>query len=98
MKITNCPNCGGEVVAECIGWKCKRCNGLIDMDGNFRKYIERPFMPQLTNADHMRSMTDEELAELLHEAMRERCYLNCEDEEIDCEDCFLEWLKQPYEG
>lgn len=45
MKITNCLNCGGEVVSESIGWRCKRRNGFIDMKGNFHEYSEKPFMP-----------------------------------------------------
>lgn len=98
MKITNCLNCGGEVVSESIGWRCKRCNGLVDMDGNFHKYIERPFMPQITNADHMRSMTDEELAEFFRDPIWDRFCIGCDDEERDCKDCILEWLKQPYQG
>lgn len=98
MKHFNCPNCGGEVISESIGWRCKRCNGFIDMNGNFHEYIKKPFMPLITNADRMRSMTDEELAEFLCDPIWERCCISRDDEEMDCKDCILEWLKQPYEG
>ena len=53
------------------------------------------YVPRITNADHIRSMTDEELAELLESlsaCSRCRRYGN---------NCFpvwdaLDWLKQPY--
>ena len=38
-----------------------------------------------TNADHIRSMTDEELAEFLHDAMLPHAY-------------WMDWLKQPHGG
>ena len=38
---------------------------------------------QYTNADHIRYMTDEELAEFLHDAMLPHAY-------------WMDWLKQPY--
>ena len=33
MNITSCPNCGGRVRSESIGWKCEKCGGFIDMRG-----------------------------------------------------------------
>lgn len=53
-----------------------------------------------TNADRIRSMTDEELAKFLDEAEPD-CYMRYEDEEgystcksRNCEECWLIWLKQ----
>ena len=49
----------------------------------------------MTNADYIRSMTDEELAVLImcpHEIDPDHC---CEPNEY-CTACCLEWLKQPY--
>ena len=55
----------------------------------------------MTNADHIRSMTDEELAEFMSHA-QEPCS-SCELVETDgactstvCENAVLRWLKQPY--
>lgn len=48
----------------------------------------------VTNADHVRSMTDEELA---HEIM---CPYHTEPDMCNsvktCNECCLDWLKQPY--
>lgn len=56
-----------------------------------------------TNADHIRSMTDEELAEFLAPSFS--CYgcparLFCEKDEVgtDCHELVSNWLKQPYGG
>lgn len=50
MKV--CPNCGGVLAAESIGWKCKNCRGFVSLqDGKFYEYVEKPFMPPTTNAD-----------------------------------------------
>lgn len=52
-----------------------------------------------TNADRIRGMSDEELAEFL-ERWTARCYLPtkaCEDYE-PCVSCLVEWLKAPAEG
>ena len=53
-----------------------------------------------TNADHIRSMTDEELAEFIPNwSYTDACkcgehYVDCNNE---CEKCVAEWLQQPYE-
>lgn len=55
-------------------------------------------MKPMTNADHIRSMTDDELAELLSKPWCEnhRFPEECEQFDTDCEACVLDWLKQPY--
>lgn len=55
----------------------------------------------LTNADRIRGMSDEELAEIINE--RKWCDEICSDDYgllvgIHCETCILDWLKQPWEG
>ena len=59
-----------------IGWKCESCQGFIDMRGEFHQHKEEPFMPPMTNADRIRSMSDEELAEWL--AYPVCAYAGCE--------------------
>lgn len=51
--------------------RCEVCQG--------KGTVEVP----VTNADHIRSMTDEELAEFLHDATLPHAY-------------WMDWLKQPY--
>ena len=36
MNITQCPQCGGKVRSESIGWKCESCHGFIDIRGTGR--------------------------------------------------------------
>ena len=62
---------------------------------------------QKTNADHIRSMTDEELAVFLecfevchycseHERLENEPLLRGDVCDEDCENHMLDWLKQPY--
>ena len=67
---------------------CSECKG-------FSKYeYEKP----ITNADRIRSMTDEELAKILNAftAYFEEC--NRSSEDTDCHDCELCWLCSLGEG
>ena len=52
-----------------------------------------------TNADRIRAMSDEELANIMAGTpiCKER-YMDCLKDGCDCEQCLLEWLKQPAEG
>ena len=54
-------------------------------------------MPQ-TNADKIRAMSDEELADIIS---REAGYCaptgDCEKTSMDCKACWLDWLKQSAE-
>jgi hypothetical protein len=50
-----------------------------------------------TNADHIRSMTDEELAEWFDNGLCEsRSVAECRTYKGGCAACALNWLKQPY--
>ena len=52
---------------------------------------------KMTNADRIRSMTDEELAEFLADASADYCHVGlCEDGET-CRICCLKWLQMPAE-
>ena len=63
-----------------------------------------PHFIQKTNADHIRAMSDEELAKWI-DWLFGRCEW-CDTDEIatdDCNDvectpCILKWLQQPFEG
>ena len=70
---------------------CSECKG-------FSKYEYEKLQ---TNADRIRSMTDEELAELLLDGCRGS---KCDDQpqnefgSVNCFQCRLTWLQQPAEG
>ena len=66
MKVV-CNNCGAEMVSESLGYKCTKCQGLLDMKGVFHKYIEQPFMPPQTNFDKITESV-ESLASFIVEA------------------------------
>lgn len=78
---------------------------LSTMDKDYR--IVREFIKRKhkqSNADRIRSMTDEELAAFLKETVcdvGQNLFL-CEDHRkkygcMDCDKCYLKWLKQPME-
>ena len=51
--------------------------------------------PPMTNADRIRAMSDEELAEFLYwYCPYDEAKMDCE--ESDCDECVADWLKQPY--
>lgn len=51
-----------------------------------------------TNADRIRAMSDEKLAEIIvcPKGLFDR--MDCFDDNRDCKHCTLEWLQQPAEG
>jgi hypothetical protein len=56
----------------------------------------------ITNADYIRAMSDEELAEFIFEAPAVPCDMKIsammkENNCSDCASCIMEWLKQPAE-
>ena len=81
---------------------CRTCKtDCVRADGNYGytfcdKYTHSP----MTNADRIRSMTDEELAKLLLDGCRGS---KCDDQpknewgNVNCFQCRLEWLQQPAE-
>ena len=88
-----CENCGNEhveVIVKEVGYSCPKCG---------RNTIRTAEIHQ-TNADKIRNMTDEELANMLDEvAVNGIMALDkdypCDDcaEKINCDICFLEWLQ-----
>ena len=104
IKQTVCPNCGGLLRAESHGWICQKCRGFISLqDGKFYEYVEKPFVPPMTNADRIRAMSDEELATLLSELCQngENCY-SCPLFDKSCGGInglsgWLDWAKRPAE-
>ena len=82
-----------------IAWGVQQ---MLDADLQFPQDVPDTNVAK-TNADHIRAMTDNELAEFLAPAFS--CYrcparLFCEknDAGIGCHELVLNWLKQPYGG
>lgn len=93
-KEVICPVCEGHGFSPIIGeysitsHTCDHCNGS--------GLIKVP----MTNADRIRAMSDEELAEVLGELVHcGGCPMrgNCKADDLPCDNVLLEWLKQPVE-
>ena len=77
-------------------WVCNRGANLVEAVQNYEAE-KCPF--KKTNADRIRAMSDEELAELLADDDR-ACppkHRNCRKYIDRCDGCWLEWLQQPAE-
>ena len=76
---------------------CETCKDITCLDYETRRDKECLDYEPMTNADRIRAMTDEELAELLAPVL---CpYLDCPSElpfedTTTCKDCWLDWLRQ----
>lgn len=94
-----CDRCGKDFFETYKEWLCRACMNELGWECTPK-----------TNADHIRSMSDEELAEWLDEDLGCCCYCS-EDARLEnepllrgekcdeqCEKHLLDWLKQPYEG
>lgn len=86
MAVFLDPKSGG---CSCTREKCS------DECVTYRHFKPKPF----TNADRIRAMTDEELAELLNRMEPKFCHAGFDYmigclEDKDCVVCWLDWLKQ----
>jgi hypothetical protein len=101
MKCKNCNNLHylTDLKDEVIGKWCPNINDCPDIE------IEREceYCDTMTNADRIRNMSDEELAELLYKTVI-RCGENlfncCEPlagECMECVDCYISWLQKEVE-
>ena len=82
---------------------CKNCRSKCEHAGKDRTFLYRDKsckVTVVTNADRIRSMTDEALAKLLLDGCRGS---KCEDQplndfgSVNCFDCRMKWLKQSVE-
>lgn len=71
--------------------KADRCEQADRVEDYCINYEERP----MTNADRIRAMSDEELAEFLSEYRCVHKAPHCRD--ANCTQCWLVWLKSPVE-
>ena len=83
-------------MAKCTGVRCPMQYGYKVEECN---HTDCPYRTEpITNADRIRAMSDEELANIMAGTpiCKER-YIDCLKDGRDCEACLLEWLKQPAE-
>lgn len=79
----------------CSGINCPMQYGVVDTATCPSVECCPYATPPLTNADRIRSMTDEELA--IVETAKGGCPHDCEtpdDLDTNCVECWLDWLKQ----
>ena len=78
---------------------CKYCKADCAHSGEDRELDKRSCYIPMTNGDKIRAMTDEELCDFILDkrenghCFNDKCYHN--DPNKGCDDCTLEWLKQP---
>ena len=76
--------------------RVERVTDLIDRVDDYFSPPKTNTPKPKSNADRIRAMTDEELAEFIgDDAMHDICPNNCHDDlDRPCKVCALEWLKQ----
>lgn len=87
------------------GIKCKNCNNYVKewcdkVDDSPCPDLVRdcPYFWQITNADRIRAISDEELAKYLLSISTAECPRNWECRRFKtCEECWIDWLRQPAE-
>ena len=82
-------------MAKCTG---KRCPMQVGFKVDECNYKECPYRTEpITNADYIRMMSDEELADVIANGVGcVRKAPHCMDD--DCTPCIRKWLQQPAEG
>lgn len=84
----------------CVHWNEGKCKKFSD-DKVTSWYVKSPCEDQMpSNADCIRAMSDEELAEVLGELVHcGGCPMrdNCKVDDLPCNNVMLEWLKRPAE-
>lgn len=74
---------------------CDRCVADCRHERNPDEIVIKcgAYKPPMTNADRIRAMSDEELADFM---VVNICPLKQEQCPRTCKQCWLEWLQQPY--
>ncbi len=73
--------------------ECKRCKGECGYIGIIGEWACQGFVP-MTNADRIRAMSDEEIADKLFSEVCSLIPLEYCRKFENCHDCVHEWLKQ----
>lgn len=101
MKCKNCNNLYNmtDITGENIGSWCPNINDCPDIE------IERECdkYKGVTNADRIRNMSDEELAEFIHKTIFDQGsnLFTCEEPPVncheECKECYMDWLQKEVE-
>ena len=81
----------------CFFYRNEWCEKIVDSPDP-EKVRDCAYFREMTNADKIRSMSDEELAEAIISIPM--CVGTDDDKDCEkdgCKDCFLNWLQQPAE-
>lgn len=100
-----CPNCGGDTYSESVGWKCKKCGGIVDVNGAFHEQVDNPLLPPERRIDCIRRMSTEDFARFLLSFMKgeEYCVDHCyygifedcpNDGSTGCVEGIKKWLEK----
>ena len=101
-----CPNCGSgnymrHLIGKNVGYldmKCINCNSYFNYNELYKRRVEQVWKPKpITNADRIRAMTPEELAELFVHLCCPYALggkVDCNAENKGCYQCWLNWLRQ----
>ena len=81
----------------CFFYRNEWCEKIVDSPDP-EEARDCNYFREMTNADLIRSMTDEKLAELI-DRETDSCAPtgDCEKMSRDCKACWLDWLQQPAE-
>ena len=86
-----CQTCIYYPPSSCDGKPCTQC----DPESQFQNcYVKKEADSKPTNADRIRTMSDEELAECIENPNGKPWYRCDECKWESCKECCLEWLKQ----
>lgn len=81
------------------------CYGAISLYDGLMWYLREDEVEAATNADNLRTMNDEQLADFLDKVHNNSCVICCTNldwchrnnaPEPECKKHFLEWLQQPF--
>ena len=98
-----CPKCGSpnymrHLIGKGVGkldMKCINCNSYFSFEELYKQKIAEVIKPKpQTNADRIRAMTDDELADLLTADCKYIPEELCRKYLGNCNACLREWLKQ----
>ncbi len=102
-----CPACGSgnymrHLIGKNVGYldmKCINCNSYFNFDELYKRRIGEVLEQKpMTNGDKLRAMSDEELVEIFANNDCGYCRIHdfcfAKGSAINCEDVWLDWLKQ----
>lgn len=97
--VTNCfvlrPDRDDAAIAAMLAYANATDDELLAQELREWAEYEQGVKPPVTNADHIRAMSDEELSRHCNGCPPGKDYMTCEFVGA-CDACWLAWLQQPY--